>query len=993
MDQVNYRGYARSIGFDPIKAPTAALQRMQEHDARIIRGMEDNRRAIKQVRDEYGSGLERKFNQEARNRDQNFALEQKYRDTRKAAVDTNARIAVQNEINRSKTAENTFKSLAQFSTTISESLMEYKKVKDENDMLDGYMEAAASGLPMDRQIAQQNGEALLKQSGEAQDQVAEGFQQRGAPPEVVMNLLSGNKARDYGRLKAYMEMATVEFPNWAKDRLDEMGASTAADRAAAMRGLFGEFLQANGLFGLKADFMASGLIKMRGAYNTLIDEARKADTISKSETIRDDSLENLYRSKSGEAFTDAFRSVARTYDTDGRTPIGMSRARGILFKELSDTTRYTDQDVERILTEAMTDNGQSFKDRFGRDYDDLIKNRKTDSQAEFNLSQAEERQQEKAAEKSLLQWVDENWDGSQETLEDIIKEAEIKGIPTDRLKAHLARSNEQQNVDFWKRQFDNAYEQGTLTLDDVDQPGVPWDVRKEYRERAKEQERLRGEAGVSQETLKGEFTDLLKSKVVGESTDRAPHHSTKAAADYALRLYNQKFKQYSKTMEPGKAAEQARNDVLNAINSNTGKFAVVGSADAKGTQAFFSAFTPGKHPGAPSPLDIIDASSVIRQVRTNPALIDQKVLISPGLLQDINNRINSGKPFSIPSVLSDLAGPLGMSPADVLNAQLRAAGLNAQVRPGFREQLNQINDPKLRAILDQPLTQERLNSAIVGSGNAPATIRTGAQGYTDVVALGTAAGFKFPQAMAAMWALESGYGKYHSNPNNVFNIKDRRTGQFKSYGSPLESAKDFMYLMTDPKYAPSLQAAKTPRQFIEGIAMTYSGQERDYASKIIRVMKDNGINPDQPLNNNPNPARNNSYMRPTLAYITSDIGPTSTGEHLDVKQQDNPNTSANEFGTRFAETELDNFVYVQDPEFGKITLGALRKKLPGRGDNFDQHLARGSHGIDYPTAKGTKLFIQNGARIVSKTVTQHGHKVVIQLPDGRRFSFLHGKSV
>jgi len=320
----------------------------------------------------------------------------------------------------------------------------------------------------------------------------------------------------------------------------------------------------------------------------------------------------------------------------------------------------------------------------------------------------------------------------------------------------------------------------------------------------------------------------------------------------------------------------------------------------------------------------------------------------------------------------------------MLNAQLEAAGLTARVRPGFREQLNQIQDPKLRAILDQPLTQERLNTVIIGSGSAPATVRTGSQGYADVVALGTAAGFKFPHAMAAMWALESGYGKYHSNPNNVFNIKDRKTGQFKSYASPLESAKDFMYLMTDPKYAPALKAAKTPRQFIEGIAMTYSGQERDYASKILRVMRDNNINPDQPLNNNPNPARNNGYMRPTLAYITSDIGPTSTGEHLDVKDVT---------GKRFAENALDAFVEIEDPEFGRISLGALKKKLPGRGDSFDEHVARGSHGIDYPTAKGTKLFIKNGARIISKARTAHGDKVVIQLPDGRRFSFLHGNAV
>ena len=984
MDQVNYKGYARSVGFDPVKAPYAALQRMEERDSRILRGMEDNRRASKQVRDEYGAGLERKFSQEDRNRDENYSLLQKHRENRASAVESNAKTIIQNHLEQSKSIQNTMGSLAKFSDTISSALMDFQKGKNESDMKAGYMEAASGGFTLERQTAVAQGETVLQTAGEAQDRVAENFQAVGAPADVVMGLMTGNKWRDYGRLKAYWDMNVGEFSGYAQSKLTEMGAITAADRQAAMPDIFEGFIRDKGLFGLKADFLAEGLIKMRGQYNALVDDARKSDVVNQSLDMRDEAMENLFRSKSGDAFSEALRLTARTYAEDGKTPIGLGKARAMLYKELGDTTRYTEQDVERILSGAMTDNGQSMKDRFGRDYDDLITTRRKDAEAEFALNQAEERQQQKAAEKSLLKWVDENWDGSAKTLNDIIKEAETKGIPTDRLKAHLARSNEQKNADFWKEQFDSAYDQGTLTLEDVDQPGVPWEVRKEYRERAQEQERLRGESGIKQETIKGELQDLIKSKLVGESTDRAAHYSAKSATDYALRLYNSKFKQYSKTMEPAKAAAQARNDVLNAIEKGTGAFKVIGSADAKGTQAFYGAFTPGKHPGAPQALDIIDASSVLRQVRTNPSLVDKKVLTSPGLLQDIANRIDNGKPFSIPTIYADLAKPLGKTPTEILNAQLKAAGHTAQVRPGFRETLNQIQDPRLRAILDQPLTQERLNSVIIGSGNAPATVRTGSQGYADVVALGTAAGFKFPQAMAAMWALESGYGKYHSNPNNVFNIKDRRTGQFKSYASPLESAKDFMYLMTDPKYAPALNAAKTPRQFIEGIAMTYSGQERDYASKILRVMRDNGVNPDQPFNNNPNPARNNGFMRPTLAYITGDIGPTSTGEHLDVKDVT---------GKRFAENALDNFVEIQDPQFGRITLGALKQKLPGRGDNFDEHVARGSHGIDYPTAKGTKLFIKNGARIISKARTAHGDKVVVQLPDGRRFSFLHGNSV
>jgi hypothetical protein len=997
MDQVNYRGYARSLGFDPIKAPTEGLARMQERDNRIIRGMEDNRRQIKQVRDEYGAGLERKLSIEARDRDQNYQWEKKLAEKRQEAISKNSQTLIQSELQRGKNAQATFESLAKFSTTLSEGLTEYRKRKDESDMLAGYMEVATGGLAPERQQAVSNVESLLKQSGEAQDQIAEGFQARGLDPNVVTNLLSGNKARDYGRLKAHMEIITAEFPNYAQTKLDEMGASTAAERTAAMQGLFGDFLKENGVFGLSADFMAPALMKMRGTYNSFIESARKSDVVNKSSTMRDDALSVLSRTKNGESLTEAFRTISRSYREDGVTPVGNAVAKSEIFKELSDTTRYSDADVERILGEAQTDQG-SWRDRFPRDVDDLINSRKKDQESEFQLIEAQERRENKKQENQLLDWVKNN-NPNEETLTSIIKEAKTKGISTDRLQAYLAFTTEQQNADFWTKQFREQYEQGTLTADDVDQPGVPIEVRETWRNRAQQLDQQRSDSGIKQETIKAELTDALKQNLIGDSTNRSAHYSLRGASDYALKLYNQKFKQYAKTMEPSVAANKARLDVLTAIETKKGAFAVIASSQAKTgqTQAFYAAFTPGKHPGAPAAINVITTSEVIKKVRANANVINTEVLASPALLKDINNRITNGKPISIPQIYTDLSRAVpGMTPVQILNAQLKAAGLTGQVRPGFRDQLNQINDPVLRSILAQPLTQDRLNTTIIGSGNAPATVRTGNSGYADVQALGTASGFRFPQVMAAMWALESGWGKYTSGKNNVFNIKARpgqgtlKNGSYwRDYASPLESAKDFLNLMTDPRYAPGLSRAKTPRQAIEAIAAGgYAGGEAAYPSKIIRVMQQMGVNVDQPYKPAATPARNQAFMRPTLAYITDNIGPTSTGPHLDVKQQDNPNTPQNEFAREFSSKALDNFVVVDDPQFGRVPLS----RIPVT-DTFAGHVARGSHGIDYGTAKGSKVFLQNGARIVSKSRTQHGDKLVIQLPDGRRFSFLHGKTL
>jgi hypothetical protein len=996
MDQVSYRGYARSIGFDPIKAPTEGLARMQERDNRIIRGMEDNRREIKQVRDEYGAGLERKLSIEARDRDQNYQWERKLAEKRQEAIGKNAQTLIQSELQRGKNAEAVFESLSKFSTTLTEGLTEYRKAKEESDMMSGYMEVATGGLSPQRQQAVAGAETLLKQSGEAQDQIAEGFQSRGLDPNVVTSLLTGNKARDYGRLKAHMEIITAEFPAYAQSKLDERGATTAADRAAAMQGIFGDFLKENGVFGLSADFMAPALMKMRGTYNSYIEAARKSDVVNKSSMMRDDAFSGMSRTKTGESLTEAFRTTSRSYREDGVTPVGNADAKANIFKELADTTRYSDADVERMLKEAQTDQG-SWYDRFPRDVDDLRNARQKDQESEFQLIEAQERRENKRKEDQLLDWVKNN-NPNEEDLTSIIKEAKANGIATDRLQAHLAFTTEQQNADFWGKQFREQYEQGTLTADDVDQPGVPIEVRETWRTRAQQLDQQRSDSGIKQETIKGELSKALEQNLIGDSTNRSAHYSLRGASDYALKLYNQKFKQYAKTMEPGVAANKARLDVLTAIETKKGAFAVIGSSQAKAgqTQAFYAAFTPGKHPGAPAAINVITASEVVKKVRANSNVINTEVLASPALLKDIDNRIASGKPISIPQIYTDLSRAVpGMTPTQILNAQLKAAGLTQRVKPGFRDQLSQINDPVLRSIFAQPTTQDRLNTTIIGSGNAPATVRTGNNGYADVVSLGTASGFKFPQVMAAMWALESGWGKYTSGKNNVFNIKARpgqgtqKNGSYwRDYASPLESAKDFMNLMTDPRYAPGLSRAKTPRQAIEAIAAGgYAGGEAAYPSKIIRVMQQMGVNVDQPYTTAP-PARNQAFMRPTLAYITDNIGPTSTGPHLDVKQQDNPNTPQNEFAREFSAKALDNFVVVDDPQFGRVPLS----RIPVT-DTFAGHVARGSHGIDYGTAKGSKVFLQNGARIVSKTRTQHGDKLVIQLPDGRRFSFLHGKTL
>jgi hypothetical protein len=992
MDQVNYRGYARSVGFDPVKAPTEGLRQMAARDDRIIRGMDKNRQEIKQVRDEYGASLERKLNAEQQDRDKNYRWKQQLRENRFKAQQANNATRIKSAATKGDNAVSMLESLTQFSSTIAETVTEIKKKEFDQTRLNGYLDLMEKGgLSPQQQTNIDNTKALLKQAGEAQYNIVDGLQARNVNPSVVTQLLTGNKAWDIGRVEAHMEIITAEFPAFLQEQYEQQNLHTAAERAAATPQLLETYLKQNQVFGLRYEFMGEHLMKMRGAINAQVESARRSDVANQSSMMRDDATSNFIRTKDGAALTEAFNMISRSYDSDGRTPMGRTAAKNEIYKLLSDTTLFSDADVDRILGEAQTDQG-SWRDRFPRDYDNLISQRRDDTEREYQAKDTQERRRGKEAEKGLLDWVKNEWDGSEETLKSIIQKAKEEGIPTDRLQVYLANTNEQQNEDYWNEQFQAAAEDGTLDSEDVNAPGVPFEVRQKWATIAKGLSDARNDSGITKEEVKSEFSTALKFNLRGESTAREAHFSHVSATNFALKEYYRRLKSYSKngTMSPSEAAQKARTDVLNMIQNKSGPFTVTGSIDAEGTQAFYNKFTPGNHAGAATGLKAIDTAAAAAEFSKDPTVMNRANLVSTGVIANIAQRLEAGGGVSIPPVFHEYAkASKGQYTAeDIVNAQLKKHGYTQQIQPGAVQSVKQsINDPRLQRIFEaNRLTQDNLNTAIIGSGNAPATVRVGQAGFQDVIALGQASGFQFPQVMAGMWALESGWGKYHSGKNNVFNIKDFSGGgtlkngsRWRDYGSVLESAQDFTELMKDKRYAPGLAKARTPRQALEAIAAAgYAGGESTYVDKVLRVMRGQGVNVDQPFATTSSPTRNPGHMTPTLAYISGNIGPTSTGQHLDVKQ---------EGGGEFATNALDQFVVVDDPELGRVPLG----QTPITG-TFASHTARGSHGIDYGLYSGTKVYVRGGARVVSTTTTVHGDKVVIQLPDGRRFSFLHGKA-
>lgn len=297
-------------------------------------------------------------------------------------------------------------------------------------------------------------------------------------------------------------------------------------------------------------------------------------------------------------------------------------------------------------------------------------------------------------------------------------------------------------------------------------------------------------------------------------------------------------------------------------------------------------------------------------------------------------------------------------------------------------------------------TQSDARRMSLNTSNPPLTIRQGVEGGRDVMQAVTY--FGFPKHLAplaaAVFGIESGWGKYDSGKNNIFNIKGQGTyrntreqtadgtdymvnDSFRDYNSRVTSAKDFVELLqNNPRYAKVL-TARTPAEALQELKAAGYATDTQYVEKTLGMFSSLGIDPYvpyQPVQLTASPWSNVQTMDPdAAAYIVGNIGPTSTGPHLDVKRAD---------GRRFDKDALNDYVYVDDPELGRVPLGDVPIT-----DDFDAHVARGSDGIDYGLYEGTKVFVGNGAKVISNTPSIHGDVMVIRTPDGTDYRFIHGK--
>lgn len=119
------------------------------------------------------------------------------------------------------------------------------------------------------------------------------------------------------------------------------------------------------------------------------------------------------------------------------------------------------------------------------------------------------------------------------------------------------------------------------------------------------------------------------------------------------------------------------------------------------------------------------------------------------------------------------------------------------------------------------------------------------------------AGAKFPQVVAAQWALESGYGKHTSGKNNYFGLKGpgtKKTTQEFINGAmqtvtasflDFDSLFDCVQYLVKKWYKPykwfnGVNRANSPEECARLLVIEGYATDPQYSQKLVRIMRENG---------------------------------------------------------------------------------------------------------------------------------------------------------
>jgi murein DD-endopeptidase MepM/ murein hydrolase activator NlpD len=892
MEQIKYQGYARERGFNPTQMSTASVEAIGQQGNSLLRQMKDNSDIERRNRDAYQSQVQQNQQIESQNRSENYQFDKRSRDMYQQGVLRNMKTSANNALIESEQTQKTLGALSAFSGTIAKAVTAYQKKKFDDELNAEYTKTMLSPDPV-AIAANQAGYTALQQSSDRINTIADQFEDQNVPAETVHQIRNLSRGAQAGRIKALSQLAILDYPGWLEEKFlsDDQTKITiqtpegpieisprnhtgSAQRDALNRALMPQFLKEKGLFGVKSEFLAEALLGMRKAETSLNDRAREDFIKSANNKMLDDAnllFEAELKSDPITAFQNGLTSM-RHLKVKGER-LDWNGARDYMIERIVDIGDLNALETIRNSPHPLFPNkkwGDLHEDLFNDAADDI-----QDNQIKVVQRQETELRQEgiQVARNIISQFA--ATPPSRDDAEKLIKAYVQKyGSNSDLESWALKYNADAIDEEATKENLTELAERGLLTESDLNRPEVPLAVRSELRSFVQRRTDAINAAGG-----KASLT-AIKEKIEGKANWFASKGSPK---DYTIGIAvasaERKFNDLvSANLKGGMTAKEAvvaaERAIFADIDDPKGKY--VYNQTAPGGEGFKSFEIS---PGIDGNQSAIDRRNYIKAKFNGGgnAAIERYPLIPATILKQSAEAYKRTGKIDIPAAaeyISQLTGGK-VSPLRVLSEQINLYNKTAPndlppIQPpnvGGPDSSAGPMSPQLQRILQDLQympTRETVNRAAFLSGSAPRYIREGPGGFQDVMSLAASQGFQHPALAAAQWALESGYGSAKSGKNNVFGIKGpgttvqtkeqgasglySTTASFRNYNSTVESAQDYIRLLSDSRYR-AVGSAATPRQAAQAVKDAGYATDANYVSKLLKIMRDNGINPDVPFVN------------------------------------------------------------------------------------------------------------------------------------------------
>jgi hypothetical protein len=750
-------------------------------------------------------------------------------------------------------------------------------------------------------------------------------------------------------------------------------------RAQAIRALNSEFYKQYGLMGVNTTLLNENAFPaMRKARSELIGDARAEYAQNESFKIRELADADLTTDKDPLAW---IRSMSATVDSRGNH-LGKRGAWAEFWKHLGNLDKAGQLDLEtynQIKNSVDPETGQAVGTRWGTQFALFDKERAANARANFSADEADREMQAKEGEQVLEKYFQDNPNEA--------TEANIKGAQQQYFDKYGKESSYLKTLestygidakakDELNDRFTKLAEQNLLTTEMVAR--APWDVQTKWMTAAKAQEGAR--------STSGQFKDKLKAIENHVKTDPrvkvSPDGSTSGMATLVIGELQAKFnRKVSEYVGAGMSASQASNQAVTEVMAEF----KTDPRYAMNNMGEFSSFSLGNAKTSAAinlKLNRIRSSIVgggKSSLNKKPGLIFDSAELTA--MEDGYGQAG----WKMPLEAQYWGSKLGISGLEVINRQRDAAGMRPLITPQSMEIASTTMSAQMQALLNRLPTYNRSVRALSSMGSFQAAVVP--KGFGNAVQKAATANGIDPAILTGILEVESGwrddviYGRTRSSAGarGIAQIMPEYHPGV-NYDDPVASINYAAKHLKGLIAATGGDVNRAIQAYNAGLGGIGKSQEnRDYLPKVLKSAAKYGYG---------QAWRDPSTMRPSVVYKIGSLGYGSTGPHLDVKRVQQ-GTSKTTGLSQIRPNEVDDFVEVNVN--GKWKALSKGTKIT---DAEAQHRKRGSYGMDYAAPAGTPVRLKNGAQVVESFKGDEGtDHLIIELPDGRRFQFLHGTKV